>query len=99
MKTWSHPTANTNILPYTISPKHIMKVVFVFFLGNVDFGFPMEGRFLKMMRKDLVKKSRPPDCGITFISSCEYVLLYFQHTEWQDCIESDKQNLKTIQNP
>ena len=55
--------------------------------------------FEKWKKTNLAKGSRPPDCGITSVSSHEYVCFHFQPIKWQDCIEIDEQSLTNIENP
>ena len=51
-------------------------------------------RFWKTGQIDLATKSQPPDCGITSVSSREYVCWRFQLLKPQKIIEIDKNNMK-----
>ncbi len=55
-------------------------------------------RFWKVGKLNLARKSRPPDCAITSVSSREYVCFHLQPIKWQDCIGIDGQNSKNSKN-
>ena len=91
MNIWDDPTVLTNILPQTVPNKTTITIEFgmnVFKHVNWEIG-----------KMDLATKSRPPDCGITSVSSREYVCWQFQAIEPEDFPKIYAKCMNTHKNP